>query len=355
MDAVFAVALFAAGLAAGGVSVFFLMRALHAGRLAAEQRDIDAARIAQTAGALVDPLRRAIEQLDRNRAESAGELRGQIAALAQAQRSLETQTSSLAQSLRSPSVRGRWGEVQLRRVVELAGMLPWCDFQEQPVAAGDGPRSRPDLIVRLPNERIVVVDAKAPLKAYLEAHEAREEAVRAARLQEHASQVKAHLNTLASRSYWSQFPQAPEFVVLFLPGEIFFSAALEQDPALIESGASQRVILATPTTLIALLKAVAHGWRQEQVAQNAREVGQLGAALYDRLARMTTHLESLRGSLRRTVDSYNDLVGSLESRVLVSARRMRDLGVAASRELPQPERIDTSLRVPGQQSLPLDD
>lgn len=257
---------------------------------------------------------------------------------------LHAETANLVKALRQPSARGRWGEMQLKRVVEMAGMLEHCDFEQQVSETVEENRLRPDLIVRLPGGRQIVVDAKAPIDAYLTAVEARDEAGREAALVRHAQQVRTHVTQLGKKAYFEQFEPAPEFVVLFVPGEAFFSAALAQDPGLIEFGAESRVIPASPTTLIALLKAVAYGWRQEALARNAQEVAALGKELYDRLATLTEHWTKLGRSLGGAVDSYNKASASLESRVLVSARKFVELRAAAEDRLPEIEPLEKAVR-----------
>ncbi|TML67716.1 MAG: DNA recombination protein RmuC [Actinobacteria bacterium] len=288
------------------------------------------AKLDGTVKPLADSLEKVNEQvqsLDRARAQSFGALREQLS-------TLSSRTETLATALRAPHVRGRWGEIQLKRVVELAGMLPYCDFDEQVTTASDAGRLRPDLIVRLPGEKQVVVDAKVPLAAYLEAHEATDDETRARKLADHARQVREHLQKLSAKSYWQQFTDSPDYVVMFLPDEGFFRSAWEQDPELVELGVRNRVHIASPTTLIVLLQAIAFGWQQEKVAEDARTVHELGRRLYERLSVMGGHLAKVGASLDRAVGSYNQTVSSLESRVLVTAREL-EKHVSSDKEIEQ--------------------
>jgi DNA recombination protein RmuC len=290
---------------------------------------------------IADTLKRVDERLgdaERERIESYARLSEQIVALG-------SSANMLAHALRTPAVRGRWGELQLRRVVEMAGMLQRCDFEEQPGLFSENGRLRPDLIVHLPGGKQIVVDAKVPLEAFLEAQSSTDEESRLGRLQGHARQVRDHMDRLASKAYWDQLGNSPEMVVMFLPGESLFSAALQHDLTLIEHGIAQRVLLASPLTLIAMLTTVAHTWRQEALTENYREVARLGKEFYERLATFADRFDEIRKRLDGAVQAYNEAAGSFESRILVSARRLRDLEVTTASELPPADPIERVPRV----------
>src|SRR6266480_4914528 len=300
---------------------------------------------------LVKPLKESLEKVDgkigemeKARAGAYAELREQVRSLTTSQTQLQAETRNLVKALRTPHIRGRWGEIQLRRVVELAGMLQYCDFTEQETITGEDGRIRPDVIVRLPGGRTIVVDAKVPFDAFYESISTTDDLVRVERLKDHARLVRAHIGQLSKKSYWETVQPTPELVLLFLPGENFYSAALEHDPKLIEDGVNQGVIIATPTTLIALLKAVSYGWRQEQMAANAQEVSKLGKDLYDRLRKFTEYFGDIGKGLDRALESYNKGVGSLEARVLVTARKFKERGAIAGEEIDTLEPIDKTAR-----------
>jgi len=321
--------------------------------------DVDARK--QAIEDLLGPMAKTLERVDaevrdaeRRRHKESGELLQRMALLDGNSRDLQAETRRLVDALKRPGVRGRWGELQLKRVVELAGMMEHCDFTEQQTLGGAERRIRPDVIIRLPGGKTVIVDAKVPLDAYLRALEAPDDAARQALLLDHARQVRTHLSQLGAKNYFTEVAGSPEFVVMFLPGEMFFSAALEQDPTLIEFGVERKVIPASPTTLIALLRAVAYGWQQEAMEENARQISELGRNLYESIRTLAKHFGDLGGRLNSSVDAYNRAVGSLEGNVLVKARRFKELQVAPHAD--DVERIDLVDRVPrGLQAAELTD
>jgi DNA recombination protein RmuC len=292
-----------------------------------------------------------LQEVDRDRAASHARLTEQLRSLTAAQTALQLETGRLARALRSPNIRGQWGELQLRRVLEAAGMLEGSHFELKESVNGDNGRLTPDVIVRLPGGRNVVVDAKVPLSAFLDAHDCEDDSARDAKLKDHARQVKDHIVRLANKGYWAHFQPAPDIVVMFVPGEALLSAALQLDNSLLEFSMKRGVMLASPLTLIALLRAITYGWQQEKVAQNALEISELGRNLYERIAKLAEHFESVGRSLAKSVTAYNSAVGTLESRVLVTARRLKDKGVSAADELPDIETIDQTPRPLGAPEL----
>ena len=311
--------------------------------------------------ALVAPIKDTLLQVDaklreveKSRMDDSASMRTMLSLVGQTQQQLQHETQNLVRALRSPGVRGRWGEVQLRKVVELAGMMEHCDFDEQPTIVTETGRLRPDLIVNLPGGRSIVVDSKAPLEAFLDAQSTTDDGVRAGKLADHVRQVKDHVTKLGAKAYWDQFPSSPEMVVLFLPAEAIYMAALEQDALLIDFGVRRNVIIASPLTLIALLRAAAFGWRQERLTINAEEISRLGRALHESVATMAEHLEDLRRKLDGTFGTFNRLVGSFESNVLIKARRFRELGAGSAKEIPLIDPLETvarKLEAPVQQGL----
>lgn len=301
----------------------------------------------QTLEPLRDALKRYedhIREIESQRRQAYGSLEAQLKALAANEQQLQRETSNLVNALRRPQIRGRWGELTLRRAVELAGMTEHVDYTQQVSAETDDGRLRADMIVHLPGDRHVVVDAKVSLDAYLRALEAADEESRTACLAEHCRQIREHIRALAAKSYWEQYEPTPEFVVMFVPGESFLHAACSVDHTLLERAMQDGVVLASPTTLVALLRAVAYGWRQEQIAKSAQEVSNLGGELYDRLRTFLGHFEKVKRGLESATSAFNQAVGSLESRVLPSARRFRDLGAAGGEELPDLPPVETQPR-----------
>lgn len=300
--------------------------------------------------ALVKPIREALDasqrqiaELEKSRSQAYGGIKSQLEEMQLNQRSLTQETKNLVNALRRPEVRGRWGEITLRRLVELAGMVDHCDFVEQVHTENDGKILRPDMIVRMPDNRELIVDVKTPLDAYLSAAEAENDAQRKLGLEQHGRNVRKHIRALALKAYWDQFENSPEFVILFIPGDQFLSAALNEEPDLIEYALSKQIILATPTSFVALLKAVAYGWRQLALADNAKEIRVLAEDLYGRLATFVTHMNKVSRQLSGSVENFNRAIGSLERKVLPGARKFTELGVQAKKKI---EKLDTIESVP---------
>lgn len=302
--------------------------------------DRDLGQRQQAIDSLVRPLHESLQRyddqlrlLEQSRQSAYGGLDQHLRSLAESQQRLQQETGNLVKALRAPTVRGQWGELTLKRVAELAGMVDHCDFAEQFSVTSDEGRFRPDMVVQLPGGRQIIVDAKTVLSAYLDAHEAKNEIQQAEALRRHAAQVKGRMDELSLKAYWTQFDRTPEFVVLFLPGEQFLGAALDQNPGLIEEGFANGIVLATPATLMALLRAVAYGWRQERMTMHAEEAGRLGKELYERMAILAEHMNDVGQALGKSVTAYNRAVGSLETRILPAARRFKELGVSSDRNI----------------------
>ena len=312
---------------------------------------IDLGRRQQELGTLVTPIKDTLSQVDaklkeveKARLDDSASMRSLLGLVGHTQQQLQHETQNLVRALRSPGVRGQWGEVQLRKVVELAGMLQHCDFDQQPTLVSDTGRLRPDMIINLPGGRTIVVDAKAPLEAFLDAQAATEDGVRSGRLADHVRQVKDHVAKLGAKAYWDQLPASPELVVLFLPAEAIYMAAIERDSALIDYGVSRNVLIASPLTLIALLRAASFGWKQERLAINAEEISRLGKALHESVGTMAEHLEDLRRRMDGTFSTFNKVIGSFENNVLVKARRFRELGAGSVKEIPVIDPLETVAR-----------
>lgn len=312
---------------------------------------IDLGRRQQELGTLVTPIKDTLSQVDaklkeveKARLDDSASMRSLLGLVGHTQQQLQHETQNLVRALRSPGVRGQWGEVQLRKVVELAGMLQHCDFDQQPTLVSDTGRMRPDMIINLPGGRTIVVDAKAPLEAFLDAQAATEDGVRSGRLADHVRQVKDHVAKLGAKAYWDQLPASPELVVLFLPAEAIYMAAIERDSALIDYGVSRNVLIASPLTLIALLRAASFGWKQERLAINAEEISRLGKALHESVGTMAEHLEDLRRRMDGTFSTFNKVIGSFENNVLVKARRFRELGAGSVKEIPVIDPLETVAR-----------
>ena len=296
---------------------------------------------------MVKPIREALEKTDqqirkmeKERQTAFGSLTQHLQFMAQAQEQLQGETRNLVKALRRPEVRGQWGEMTLKRLAELAGMVEHCDFDQQHSVDTEQGKQRPDMVVRMPGSREIIVDAKAPMDGYLAAVEARDDSARLLELQRHARNVRDRVRELSSKGYWQQFPQSPDFVVLFIPGDQFLSSALEVDPKLLEDAMTDKVVLATPSSLVALLRAVAYGWRQEALAENAEHTRSVGQDLYERLSTFAEHLDKLGSHLSRSVDSYNKAVGSFDSRVLPGARKFTEMGIQGKKDLPEPEPVE---------------